>query len=59
MKTMVSNSECFKNVYRLVNMINIMFNIISKPEYAKFFIFKRKKKLQKGNFFITLSQAND
>ena len=24
-------------------MISIMFNIIPKPEYAKFFIFERKK----------------
>ena len=49
MKKMVSNCECFKNVYSLINMIDIMFNIISKPEYAKFFIFKRKK-AAKGRF---------
>ena len=28
---------------RLVNMISIIFNIIPKPEYAKFYIFERKK----------------
>ena len=38
-----------QNVYSLINMIDIMFNIISKPEYAKFFIFKRKK-AAKGRF---------
>ena len=34
---------------RPVNMIRIMFNIIPKPEYAKFHIFERKK-AAKGGF---------
>ena len=34
-----------------------MFNIISKPEYVKFYIFERKK-LQKVDFFMILCQAN-
>ena len=36
-----------------------MFNIIPKPEYAKFYIPERKKKLQKVDFFMILCQANE
>ena len=63
---MVSYLDCFKNLYcsptydlRLVNLISNMFNIIPKPEYAKFYIPERKKKLQKVDFFMILCQANE
>lgn len=58
MKKMVINCECFKNVYSLINMIDIMFNIISKLNMLSF-LFLKEKKLQKGDFFMILSQAND
>ena len=40
---------------RLVNMVGIMSNIISKPEYAKFYIFERKNAAKGGFIYDFMS----